>query len=181
MTTSRTAMRATGTHQNAPSATNAMSAPSTSTLSANGSRKAPELVLPWRRATQPSRASLPATAIQTPSVDHDAGRSMIRRITTGASRRRAAVRALAGVARAEGPKDPGRPVRPPTDEVVIDLRRLEIGSCSSQDPGPHERPCAPPVGDGEDAIDLGRLSMGAGDARLVDQHVDGAPDEGGPA
>src|SRR5438874_8080335 len=71
-------MSATGTHQKAPSATKATRAPSTRTLSANGSRKAPELVLPWRRATHPSRASLPATAIHTSSVDHAAPRSTLR-------------------------------------------------------------------------------------------------------
>src|SRR5207248_94587 len=100
------------THQNAPSATSATRAPSTSTLSASGSRNAPELVLPWRRATHPSRASLPATAIQTRRVDQAAPRSTMRTMTTVASNRRAAVSALAGVASAEGPKDPARRGRP---------------------------------------------------------------------
>src|SRR5438067_9008818 len=109
-------MSATGTHQKAPSATKATRAPSTRTLSANGSRKAPELVLPWRRATHPSRASLPATAIHTSNVDQAAPRSTINTITTGASSNRAAVKALAGVARAEGPNDPAR--RGPSDDVV---------------------------------------------------------------
>ena len=37
-------------------------APRTSTLSASGSRKAPEVVAPCRRATHPSRKSVLATA-----------------------------------------------------------------------------------------------------------------------
>src|SRR5437764_9311136 len=117
-------MSATGIHQKTPLATRATRAPSTRTLSASGSRNAPELVLPWRRATHPSRASLPATAIQTPSVDHDVGRSTMRRIITGANRRRAAVRALAGVASADGPNDPARR-GPPTEDVVIPPRRRD--------------------------------------------------------
>ena len=51
MTNSRTAMMATGTIQNTPLPTSVNIAPSTSTLSASGSRKAPERVAPWRRAT----------------------------------------------------------------------------------------------------------------------------------
>ena len=50
MPSSRTAMIATGTHQNVSLATSATMAPSTSTLSASGSRKAPLRVVPWRRA-----------------------------------------------------------------------------------------------------------------------------------
>src|SRR5438270_11893525 len=126
MTTSRTAMRVTGTHQNTPSATRATRAPSTRTLSARGSRKAPELVLPWRRATHPSRASLPATAIHTRRVDQAAPRSTMRTMTTGASSSRAAVNALAGVARAEGPNDSVRRGLG-TDDADIGLRRLEVG------------------------------------------------------
>src|SRR5947209_11540756 len=174
MTTSRTAMSATGTHQNVPSATKAMRAPSTSTLSASGSRKAPELVLPWRRATHPSRASLPATAIHTSSVDHAAPRSTMRTKTTGASSSRAAVRALAGVASAEGPNDPAR--RGPTDEVVIGSCRLDVGAGGPDDGGRHEGAHRPVVGHGDDAVDLGRLAVGAAHAGLVDEHLDAPAD-----
>src|SRR5207248_3146793 len=146
MTTSRTAMRATGTHQKLPSTTNATRAPSTRTLSASGSRKAPELVLPWRRATHPSRASLPATAIHTSSVDHAAPRSTMRTMTTGASNSRAAVSALAGVASADGPNDPVR--RGPTDEVVIGSRGLDVGPRGRDDGGRHERADGPLAGHG---------------------------------
>ena len=44
------AMIATGSHQNTPAKTRVIMAPSTSTLSASGSRKAPDRVAPWRRA-----------------------------------------------------------------------------------------------------------------------------------
>ena len=47
---SRAAMIATGSHQNSPAATRAIMAPRTSTLSASGSRNAPERVAPCRRA-----------------------------------------------------------------------------------------------------------------------------------
>ena len=50
MTNSRTAMIATGTIQNTPLPTSVNIAPSTRTLSASGSRNAPDLVAPWRRA-----------------------------------------------------------------------------------------------------------------------------------
>ena len=50
MTNSRTAMITTGTIQNTPLPTSVNIAPSTSTLSASGSRNAPERVVPWRRA-----------------------------------------------------------------------------------------------------------------------------------
>ena len=48
--TSRTMISATGSHQIEPHATSATIAPSTRTLSARGSRNAPERVVPWRRA-----------------------------------------------------------------------------------------------------------------------------------
>src|SRR5437763_12979147 len=179
MTTSRTAMSTTGTHQNAPSATRAMRAPSTSTLSARGSRKAPELVLPCRRATQPSRASLPATAIQMARVSQAAPRSTISTITTGASRSRAAVRALAGVASAEGPNEPARR-GPRTDDVVIGSRGLEVGTGRGDHGGREERADGPVVGHGNDAIDLGRLPMAASHADRIDEHVDLTADERRP-
>ena len=54
----RQAMRATGTHQNTPVLTSTAMAASTTILSARGSRKAPDRVAPWRRASQPSRPSV---------------------------------------------------------------------------------------------------------------------------
>ena len=51
MPSSRTVISATGSHQNPSAATSAHMAPSTSALSASGSRKAPDRVVPWRRAS----------------------------------------------------------------------------------------------------------------------------------
>ena len=50
MAISRAAMMATGSHHTMPLATRATRAPSTATLSARGSRKAPERVAPCLRA-----------------------------------------------------------------------------------------------------------------------------------
>ena len=50
MNASRSVISTTGSHQNLPWSTIAQSPPSDSTLSANGSRKAPERVVPCRRA-----------------------------------------------------------------------------------------------------------------------------------
>ena len=50
ITNSRTAMIATGRIQKTSAPTSVNIAPSTSTLSASGSRKAPDRVAPWRRA-----------------------------------------------------------------------------------------------------------------------------------
>src|SRR4051794_23135489 len=120
-------MRATGSHHSSLLATRATMAPSTRTLSASGSRKAPERVLPWRRAIRPSTASLAATTVHAPSVTHDAGSWRMRTTITGARRRRAAVRALAGVARADGPNEPDRGGGPSTDDVAIS-GSLDVGA-----------------------------------------------------
>jgi hypothetical protein len=50
MNASRTVMSTTGSHQNRPWSTMAHNPPRDSTLSASGSRNAPERVVPWRRA-----------------------------------------------------------------------------------------------------------------------------------
>src|SRR5579862_2167595 len=76
---------------------------STTALSASGSRKAPDLVVPCRRASQPSIPSLKATTVPTAHVAHVAPWSMIIPTKIGVAARRPTVTALAGVARAEGP------------------------------------------------------------------------------
>ena len=55
-------------------ATSAHMAPSTSTLSASGSRNAPDRVVPCWRAIQPSTPSVAESTIQKASVVHDDGR-----------------------------------------------------------------------------------------------------------
>ena len=57
-------MMATGIQANRLIDTSENIAPSTSTLSASGSRKAPERVVPWRRASKPSMPSVMASTIQ---------------------------------------------------------------------------------------------------------------------
>ena len=64
MPSSRTVMRMTGATAKRSDATSAHMAPSTSTLSASGSRKAPERVVPCLRATQPSMPSVMQSTIQ---------------------------------------------------------------------------------------------------------------------
>ena len=80
-------------------------APSTRTLSASGSRKAPERVAPWRRASQPSARSLTASTNHRASAGHSVSVPTMSRTTTGRATTRARVMALAGVARADGPKE----------------------------------------------------------------------------
>ena len=64
----------------------APSAPSTRNLSASGSRKAPERVVPCRRATWPSRPSEPASTVQSDQSSHDDGPvSPIRTANAGAA------------------------------------------------------------------------------------------------
>ena len=58
MPTSRTATMMTGSHEKSPRSPSATKPPSTSTLSASGSRNAPERVVPSRRASQPSSQSV---------------------------------------------------------------------------------------------------------------------------
>src|SRR5205085_3155237 len=98
-------MSVTGTHHMAPLATSAVIAPRTRTLSASGSRKAPERVAPWRRASHPSARSLTARTNQSPSACHSVSVPRIRRMTIGRATTRAMVIALAGVASAVGPNE----------------------------------------------------------------------------
>src|SRR3954453_10253165 len=66
--TSRAAMIATGTHQTSPRDTNTTNPPSVSTLSAIGSRNAPDRGGPSRRASQPSMPSLTHSTNQSAHV-----------------------------------------------------------------------------------------------------------------
>ena len=101
---SRAAMITTGTTQNTPLATSVNIAPSTRTLSASGSRKAPERLGPRRRATQPSNASLAHSTNHRANADPAAvrvargwPRTSAARAATGPT-----VMALAQLARAVG-------------------------------------------------------------------------------
>ena len=96
-------MMATGTHQIVPLPTRAISAPSTTTLSASGSRNAPDRVAPWRRATQPSIPSVTDKTPQITIVTQLAPHKMIKAMSKGVARRRSTVMPLAGVINAEGP------------------------------------------------------------------------------
>ena len=78
-------------------------APKTRTLSASGSRKAPERVVPCRRAIQPSTPSVAASATQRVNVVQLAPWSAIRPKRMGDTSSRVTVTKLAGVRRADGP------------------------------------------------------------------------------
>ena len=103
MPISRTAMMATGSQANRPIEASENIAPSTSTLSASGSRKAPERVVPWRRAIQPSMPSVLARMVHRTKTSHDACWVLIIENSSGETSRRMTVTKLAGVASAEGP------------------------------------------------------------------------------
>src|SRR5579884_1414936 len=109
MATSRTAMTATGSHQRIPSTTSATMADSTTTLSASGSRKAPERVAPCFRAIQPSNPSDSAIAAPSEKAAQLAPQRRMRATKTGVPASLTAVTALAGVSRAEGPNVCTRP------------------------------------------------------------------------
>ncbi len=96
-------MMATGTHQMMPLATKAASAASTTTLSANGSRKAPDRVAPCFRAIHPST---PSDMAMTPPSEKAAQLAPHKRMMAtkkGVTIRRSAVIPLAGVSSADGP------------------------------------------------------------------------------
>src|SRR3954471_17917752 len=105
------AIRLTGNHQNTPRSTSTAMAPRTTTLSASGSRKAPDLVVPWRRASHPSTPSVHDSRNQNVTVDHDAPWVAIMAISTGKASTRVSVMALAGVSRADGPNASAAVVR----------------------------------------------------------------------
>src|ERR1035437_9609812 len=97
-------MMATGSHHTMLLATNANNAPSTTTLSASGSRNAPDRVVPCRRATQPSIPSVKERAPHTTKLTQSAPLTMMRAISSGVASKRNPVMPLAGVNKAEGPK-----------------------------------------------------------------------------
>src|SRR5215210_6215960 len=99
-------MSTTAGHHSLPLATRAKRTPTTRTLSARGSRKAPDRVAPWRRATTPSATSVIATPTHTPRAAHEGPSASTMVSSTGVAITRIMVRAFAGVARAEGPKLP---------------------------------------------------------------------------
>src|SRR5256885_5890812 len=103
ITASRAAITATGNHQKTLLATSATMAASTRHLSARGSRNAPEVVVPWRRATYPSKPSVPARTIQSANVHHDDGLASTTTRRSGAAASLPRVMALAGVASADCP------------------------------------------------------------------------------
>src|SRR5487761_2155296 len=111
MATSRIAMSNTGTKENTCWPTSTINAPRTRNLSASGSRNAPELVVPSRRARCPSSPSELASAIQINQSHQDLGpMTAIPKANAGAAQSRRIVNALAGVAIAEGP-NAGRVLR----------------------------------------------------------------------
>src|SRR5439155_8842431 len=105
MTTSRAAMSATGSHQNRLLTTSAAMAPRTATLSASGSRNAPDRVVPWRRARKPSTPSVRATAAHSAVAGYDGPVATMTARSNGVTASRPIVTALAGVASAVGPND----------------------------------------------------------------------------
>jgi len=105
--TSRAAMIATGHQPTSPRIASAKNPPSTRILSASGSRKAPDRVVPSRRANQPSMPSVIHSTSQPVNVAQEsAPRSLPRiSISTGiVNSSRAIVIAFAGVRIASGPK-----------------------------------------------------------------------------
>src|SRR5260370_18385837 len=114
-------MTPTGSHQKTPRQTRDTIAPRTHTLSASGSRKAPDRVVPIRRAIYPSTPSVAATTNHTATVVQDPPIAATSPMRIGVAASRAMVTALAGVASADGPNVesrrrpgvPGTPATPP--------------------------------------------------------------------
>ncbi len=174
MTTSRAAMIRPARPRTRRWRTSVNIAPSTSTLSASGSRKAPERVSRaagppnrrrrrWRtaRTTAPKRRSTP---LGWPGIaaEHAAATAACR----------PTVMALAQLAR--------RPGRPRQSSPSATSRRRRRGRGRAR-PRSAPRPSSPTteiMPDLDDAVDLRRLAVGAADAGGVDQHLDGAPDQG---
>ena len=100
---SRAAMMTTGTIQNTWLLTRKNIAPSTSTLSASGSRNAPTVVVPWRRARNPSMPSVLHSTNHRPNATHEPpGSSGISTNMNGAISTRATVTRFAQVLTADG-------------------------------------------------------------------------------
>ena len=78
-------------------------------MSASGSRKAPDRVVPCLRASHPSIPSDSANRPPNTKVNQLAPHSMMSTMRTGVARRRSTVIPLAGVSTAEGPKVVVRP------------------------------------------------------------------------
>src|SRR5688572_14181320 len=160
MTASRPVISATGSNQNPPCTTSAHSPPTTKNLSANGSRNAPERVVPCLRASHPSNPSVSAITKPSANAGHDGPRSTTTASQTGVSSSRARVSAFAGVASAPGPNDDddcGGAVRVDMAGSGYDgfeVVRVRAGDAHLRERAGHER-----VGDVHDAVDLRRLTV----------------------
>src|SRR6516225_8893177 len=148
-------------------------APSTSTLSASGSRNAPDRVTPWRRASHPSMPSLAHNTNHTMSASHDPSLPSIMTNRIGATSTRATVTALAHVLMASGEYV----------EVMVGRKSCrrhgdQVGAEGIHDVDTVDAADGQVVGHLDDAVDLGSLAVTSGQTRRVDQHVDGGADEG---
>ena len=170
-------MSATGTHQKRSAATSANIAPSTSTLSASGSRNAPERVVPWRRARQPSTPSVHARARTTRPVPATttAGAGSAR--TAAGEHEQAADRDRVGRGR-----ERRRAVAPSGVRGGGQRRRGHGVGASRSGPSGASRSTLgwsrPPQGLGHehDAVDLGGFTVGAADAGAVHEDFDHGAD-----
>ena len=190
-----------GATQTIPLATRATRAPSTTTLSASGSRKAPTGSCPaCGPASRRCRRTWPAGR-RTRTVSQLAPHSMIMTMTTGVARSRTTVMALAGVSRADGPKvvprrgrrrrssgaavahrraRPERGQRPvPVDRPAP---RRQVGAVGAGDHDLDERSDRQVGGDGDDPVDLGGLAVACGPRPGASTRTcDRRPDERVPA
>src|SRR5581483_4300333 len=172
-------MSATATQGKTPLAARADSPPMARNLSASGSRKAPERVVPSRRASQPSRPSVQARMIQPAVADHDTPSTAMSRSSGIVRAKRATVTRLAGVRRALGPKRERRV----TGWVPMSGHlRHEVGADGRDDPGAHHGPRRAGAPEADDAVDLRRLPVRAPDGGavllFVHEDFDPATDEG---
>src|SRR3954468_3276666 len=126
-------MMATGSHEKTPMPTSASMAASTTILSASGSRNAPDRVVPWRRANHPSSPSVVDSRNQKTTAGQDAPPRATMAMSTGVATTRPRLTALAGVARADGPKVPGAMALRTDKHLAEQIRTLGGG-----DLGPHE-------------------------------------------
>src|SRR3954468_15726290 len=163
-------MMATGSHEKTPMPTSASMAASTTILSASGSRNAPDRVVPWRRANHPSSPSVVDSRNQKTTAGHDAPPRATMAMSTGVAKTRPRLTALAGVARADGPKVPGAMALRTDEHLGQQIRTL-----GGRDVGLDERARLGITGQPDHAIDLGCLPMATPDTRGVDQHLGGRP------
>src|SRR5215217_2139543 len=157
MTSSRAVMSATGRNQNTSWPTRANMAPRISTLSASGSRKAPERVVPRRRAMKPSTPSDTHSRNHTTHAGQLPFWPSIRPNITGAIRTRVTVTVLAIVMMALGLCSAS------VSAMSVSLRRLgdEVGAAGVDDQDAVEPAHREVAGHVHDAVDLGGLAMGA--------------------